>query len=217
MSETYTVLALSVFIGALAFMSISAVDSIPELENITATEEYRDFEYSTSNIDIDDYIKAVSVEKESGSYVYNGTLNDRGTSYGYLQYNITGIEDLTFVVDAGYLNRVTVVYYDDNMSTLAADSTTMSTISYNRQDFIDENGEAAAVAEIQIGQGNALNEIRIGAETQGLIDKAQGVISIFSSLSSNTVWFNLIVAVPFSIVSIWLLALIVSRLLPLSG
>lgn len=217
MSEVSTVLAASIFIGVLTFLSVSATDSIPELGNVSGTENFQEFDPQNDTIATTDYTVKDSVNISSNGVVsHDGTTNDRGENYGYIRYDVEGINRLNLELDSRLLNSVGIAYYDSNGTLLATQGYPDSPFTFDRDGAESFAGGEIKFLEVRLDGDNRLISIEVVPEGTGVIAKANNLIGVFTNLSSNTVWFNLIVGIPLAIAGLYLLLQILKDVIPLT-
>lgn len=217
MSEVSTVLGLSIFIGVIIFLSGSAVNSIPELKDLKGTENFQNYETTTQELDIQDYIKKDSVFLEDGIFKWDGTTNDRGENYGYIRYDIEGINKLTIDLYATLFSPMQIVIENSTNDVILTESARSSPYVFDASEIESETGQKPKYLEVRMDETfHEFRNIRVVLEGSGVISKVGGLVDVFTGLSSNTEWFNLIVGIPLTLAGIWLLLQIIKEIIPLT-
>lgn len=207
------VIAASMFIGTLVFLSGSAAQSIPELGELEGTGNFQSFEPGEYNLNLDNYIEKSSIEEEDGDLKWDGTVNDRGEEYGYVRYDVTGIDERISIELRSFLfDQIKIIFENSTGSVIREDSVVASPQQYNLSELDDP-----AVLEIQMkNQNHRLEALNIVNPDSGWITTAQNFAAVFTGLSSNTEWFNLIVGIPLAIAGFYILLQIIKFLVPLT-
>lgn len=220
MSETHTLLAFSVFIGGLALMSISAAQTIPQLEQIEGVERYENFETSDSvlsDINATSYISSGSITVQNGDVSWDGTVNDRGGMYGYVRYDVSNLADYRVEFTTSLLDDLRVIFYDEQENVID-NSTVGSPLNVDVSDFEQTFGTEPYYMELRLDSDEVITSFQgLSSTRTGWIAQIEALISIFRGLSSSTDWFNLLVGIPIGIVSLYILLRLLSGFLPFTG
>lgn len=213
--DAQIVLIFAVFVGALSFMSVSAIDTIPALGNISGTDSYENYSSDGTAISSTDYLNKSAVVREGDVWVYDGTTNDRGEEYGYIRYEVSGIDQLTAEIYATLFSPMEVAYYNSTNDLYGGRYIQGDVFIYDAQSVADQFGEEAYILELRMDKDfHEVGDISIPEKNEGLISQTKNLFNIFTGLSSSTTWFNLLIGIPMGMVGLYLLIKLIARILP---
>lgn len=215
MSDYDHILGLALFIGFMTFTIGGLSGQLPGLQDKfnTASEFQnieREQEFNLSNYQ---YINSMNVTiggaaTETGNSIkWDGTTNARGEDYGYVAYNVTGLNDV--FVRAEYISAFQTLFgspiqaYDGSGNKITnlegapgSDNIDVTNISVLELRDYDISSGVIASANVPTSEPNTVS----------------GFISVLSVSSSET-WFQLLIGIPFGL----LLTYIGIKVLPFIG
>lgn len=190
MSETTSViLPLTVSIGALALMlSWGGLDWI----DIDGLDNLNESNIEPEPISSINEINRSEIEDRDGRIYWTGETNDLDGEYGYITFDVSDINATRYIAfnDGRFFGEGVQFYLDDERLFQSA----------NPQD-IDFSGVDTFRIEINT-EDSYVSSVSVQEQASGL-SRLDILLSIFS-ISASELWFQLLVSIPLSAVSIWL-------------